>query len=91
MLEPSSIGLIAGTCTTVAFVPQVIHTLRTKDTSAISLGMYVLFVTGVFLWLGYGILLGDLPLIIANAVTLSLAAIILVMKIRHTCQAYGST
>ena len=84
MPDASLIGLTAGACTTIAFIPQVIHTLRTKDTSAISLGMYFLFVTGIILWLCYGILLDDLPLIIANVITLSLSTTILVMKIRHT-------
>ncbi len=77
------IGIIAGACTTIAFIPQVIHTLRTRDTSAISLGMYILFVAGILMWLCYGILLDDLPLIVANLITLLLASIILILKIQQ--------
>ncbi len=84
MISAALIGYIAGACTTGAFVPQVIHTLRTKDTSAISLGMYLIFVSGVILWLLYGILLEELPLIVANLVTLMLSSAILVFKIRDT-------
>ena len=84
MVDASLIGLFAGICTTFAFVPQVVQTLRTRDTNAISLGMYVIFVLGVLLWLCYGLLIGDLPLIIANAITLALASSILIMKIHNT-------
>lgn len=84
MFDVSAVGLVAGACTTIAFVPQVIHTLKTRDTHAISLGMYVLYVFGIVMWLSYGLLLDDLPLILANVVTLSLSASILVLKLRHT-------
>jgi MtN3 and saliva related transmembrane protein len=76
------IGFIAAFCTTVAFLPQVIRTIRTKNTIGISLGMYSLLVLGVALWLAYGILIDDLPVIIANAITLVLASIILILKIK---------
>ncbi|MAZ66782.1 MAG: glutathione synthetase [Kangiellaceae bacterium] len=78
------IGFIAAFCTTTAFVPQVVHTLKTRDTSSISLSMYAIFVTGVVLWLIYGCLLGDWAIITANAVTFSLASIVLVMKWLHS-------
>jgi MtN3 and saliva related transmembrane protein len=77
------IGTIAATLTTLSFMPQVLHTLRTKDVSGISLGMYTVFTVGVTLWLVYGILLGELPIIIANAITVALASTILWMKIRY--------
>ena len=78
-----SIGAIAACLTTVSFVPQVWQTFRTRDVSGISLGMYSLFTVGVVLWLVYGILLMAWPLIVANAITASLALAILVMKLRY--------
>jgi len=77
------IGLAAACLTTVAFTPQVIKAWRTRSTRDLSLGMYLVLATGILLWLTYGILLGDAPLILANAVTLLLVAIILYCKIRH--------
>jgi MtN3 and saliva related transmembrane protein len=77
------IGLGAATLTTVAFVPQVWRSLKTHDTRGISLSMYAVFTSGVALWLAYGVLLGDLPIILANVVTLALASIVLVLKIRY--------
>jgi len=77
------IGSLAAIMTTVSFMPQVLHTLRTKDVSGISLGMYSVFTAGVSLWLVYGILLGELPIIIANAITVALASAILGMKIKY--------
>jgi MtN3 and saliva related transmembrane protein len=59
-----------------------VHTLRTRDVSGISLGMYTSFTLGIALWLVYGITLGDWPIIAANAVTLVLATSILVMKLQ---------
>jgi MtN3 and saliva related transmembrane protein len=77
------IGLFAAFCTTLAYAPQAIKTWRTRQTRDISLGMFVLMVTGVVFWLIYGLLIGDLPLILANLVTLSLSGTILVLKLRH--------
>lgn len=77
------IGLLAALLTTVAFLPQMLHTLATRDTRGISLRMYVIFVAGVLLWLIYGLLMRDLPLILANGVTLLLAGVILYLKVRH--------
>jgi len=77
------IGSLAAIMTTVSFMPQVLHTLRTKDVSGISLGMYSVFTAGVSLWLVYGILLGELPIIIANAITVALASAILGMKLKY--------
>jgi MtN3 and saliva related transmembrane protein len=78
-----SIGIIAGSLTTIAFLPQVIRVLKTKSTEDISLVMYIVFTTGVVFWLVYGILLGAWPVIIANVVTFMLALIVLVMKLRY--------
>ena len=79
---PESIGYLAAALTTCSFVPQVWHTLRTRDVSGISLGMYTVFACGVALWLGYGLLLGAWPIVAANAITLALALAILYMKLR---------
>ncbi len=75
------IGYAAATLTTASFVPQAWLTFRTRDVSGISLGMYSAFTLGVALWLAYGIALGEWPIIVANAITLALAASILAMKI----------
>lgn len=80
---PTLLGLGAGTLTTVAFVPQVLKTWRSKSGDDISLGMFLLFSIGVLLWLIYGILIGALPVILANAVTLLLSLAILLLKLRY--------
>ena len=76
-------GFVAASLTTCAFLPQVIKTWRMKETRDISLWMYLIFTIGVSLWLGYGILIGDYPIAIANGATLILALIILIVKIRY--------
>lgn len=76
------LGYAAAALTTCSFVPQAVLTLRTRDTRGVSLGMYSAFTLGVALWLVYGWLLGEWPIIVANTVTLALAATILVTKIR---------
>lgn len=75
------IGYAAATLTTASFLPQAILTLRTRDTRGISLAMYSAFTLGVALWLVYGWTLGEWPIIVANAVTLALAATILGTKL----------
>jgi MtN3 and saliva related transmembrane protein len=77
------LGLLAATLTTIAFVPQVVKTWRTRSTHDISLWMFSILVTGIVAWLAYGAIIGDLPLILANGVTLGLAGTILVFKIRN--------
>jgi len=76
------VGIAAACCTTLSFVPQIVHITKTRNTDGISLKMYAVFVTGIFLWLMYGLMLNSLPIIIANAVTLVLAGAILTMKIK---------
>lgn len=78
------IGYAAATLTTVSFLPQAIMTIKTRDTESLSMGMYSLFATGVLLWLIYGIYLDNQAIIIANAITFVLAAIILGFKIFNT-------
>jgi MtN3 and saliva related transmembrane protein len=77
------IGSLAAILTTVSFVPQAWRTWRTRDVSGISLTMYAVFTVGVGLWLIYGFLLGEMPLIAANAITFTLALLILAMRIRY--------
>lgn len=76
-------GYAAAFFTTFSFLPQAIKTIKTRDTSSISLIMYMMFVTGVFLWLVYGIFIKDLPIILANVVTLLLSSIILSIKLEN--------
>ncbi len=77
------VGSVAALLTTSAFLPQTLKVIREKDTRAISLGMYVVFVTGIVLWLVYGLALGSWPMIIANTITFALAATILTLKVRY--------
>lgn len=78
------IGLIAACLTTLSFVPQAWLVIRTRQTAGISLAMYSLFTAGITLWLVYGIMKQDFPIIIANFITVILASIILTLKIRNT-------
>lgn len=75
------IGFAAAVLTTSSFLPQAVMTIRTKDTSSLSLGMYSLFTLGVMCWLIYGIFLVNYAIIISNAITLLLALCILSVKI----------
>ena len=77
------LGLTAAACTTLAFVPQVLKTWRTRSTKDISLGTFLVLVTGIVLWLVYGLIQRDLPLVVANAATLVMVATILVFKLRY--------
>ena len=79
----SVMGAAAGICTTIAYVPQVMKTWRSRSTSDISLTMFAVMVIGVALWLGYGIALHDWVIIAANAATLLLTGIVLLLKLRH--------
>ena len=73
-------GLVAAFFTTSSFLPQAIKTIKSKDTSAISLWMYVMFTFGTLMWLIYGIEIHNMPVSIANGITLILAMIILFFK-----------
>lgn len=77
------IGLIAATCTTAAFVPQVYKALKEKSTADISLTMYVVLFIGLILWLIYGIYHESLAIILANTITGVLVIIMLVLKMKH--------
>lgn len=75
------IGIVAGICTTLAFLPQVIKTWKTKSAKDLSLGMFSIFSLGVALWVYYGILIKDAPIILANGLTLILAGSLLYFKV----------
>lgn len=77
------VGFAAAFLTSVSFIPQAIMTIRTRNTSGISRGMYAMFTVGVLLWLIYGIALGSWPMIFANTLTLALASTILALKLRY--------
>jgi len=76
-------GYVAAVLTTLAFVPQALKTIRSRDTRGLSLGMYVVFTIGVGFWLAYGIALESWPMILSNIITFGLSATILAMKARY--------
>ena len=76
------LGYLAGLLTTIAFIPQVLKVWKTKSTEDISIWMFLIFTTGVFLWLIYGLLIKNNSIIVANAITFLLSLMILVAKIR---------
>ena len=76
------LGLAAAFCTTASFLPQALQTIRTKDTSGISLYMYLLFAFGTLLWFLFGLLSHNIPIILANGITLLFASVILLYKIK---------
>ena len=77
------IGLMGGTLTTISFVPQVLRVWKTRSARDLSFTMFLLFAIGVLLWLIYGIILGEWPVILANSVTLVFTIIILIFKIKY--------
>lgn len=79
----NGLGFVAGTLTTIAFLPQLQRTWLTKSADDMSLGMLLTFTTGVLLWLVYGLYLTAWPIIIANAITLCLTLAILVLKLKY--------
>jgi MtN3 and saliva related transmembrane protein len=76
------IGYAAASLTTASFVPQAWLTFKTRDVRGISLGMYSAFTLGIALWLVYGWLIEAWPVVIANVITLILAASILAMRLK---------
>ncbi len=79
----NTLGLFAGLLTTLAFLPQMLKTWQTKSANDVSFLMLITFIFGLFLWLIYGIILGALPIILANSITLFFNLIILGLKIRY--------
>jgi len=84
--EINLVGYIAAICTTISFLPQLIRVYRLKSAHEISLTMFLVYSFGVSLWLLYGIFIGSLPVIVANALSVVLSSAILVLKIRYDRQ-----
>jgi MtN3 and saliva related transmembrane protein len=78
------VGYIAGTLTTLSFVPQVARAWKLRETRDLSLAMLLFFAAGVLLWTLYGVWTGSMPIILANLITFILILILLWMKIRYT-------
>jgi len=78
------IGYMAGFCTTASFVPQVIRAWRTRHTDDLAWGWLIIFECGLALWLSYGVLLHDWPMIFANTITISLCSALMAMKVKFS-------
>lgn len=83
MPQLTILGLIAGTITTLSFLPQVIKSWKSRRTKDISLPMYLLLLLGIFLWLVYGFSIMDLPILFANGATFVLILVVLYLKLKH--------
>ena len=81
MYDANTLGLVAGSLTTLAFIPQVVKIWKSWHTRDISSGMFSIFSLGVLLWLIYGVQIESWPIIIANALTLGLSLVILAFKL----------
>lgn len=81
-METALIGMVAGFLTTVSFLPQVVRAWRTRQTRDLSAGMFALLATGTLLWLVYGLLQRDLPIVVTNLVTTVLVLSVLAAKLR---------
>ncbi|MCC7043345.1 MAG: SemiSWEET family sugar transporter [Acidobacteria bacterium] len=77
------LGLLAATTTTVAFLPQVVKNWKTRSAGDLSFGTFGLFTAGLVLWLVYGLIIGNLPIIVSNTVTLVLNAVNLVQMVKY--------
>lgn len=82
-MNPTSLGLVAGTLTSIAAIPQLIKTLRTRHARDISIWQPLLLAIGVALWLIYGILIHDTPLILANIIPLACNVMLAILKLRY--------
>lgn len=80
-MTTETLGYIAAILTTSSFIPQVVKTIKTKDTSGISLYMYLFFLLGIILWFIYGLKIKSMPIIIANLLTGLMASVILYYKL----------
>lgn len=77
------IGLIAAVLTTSAYVPQAYKAWKTKSAGSVSLAMYLIMLTGIILWLVYGIHLNSISMILANSITIILTVIIIIFKLKY--------
>lgn len=82
-MEIIIVGILAGTFCTISFIPQIIKIYRTKNAKDLSITTFLVFSLGVSLWLTYGILIKEAPIIIANTATLLLVMVILIMKLKY--------
>ncbi|MGC8992906.1 MAG: SemiSWEET transporter [Thermoplasmata archaeon] len=82
-MDLTIIGYVAGTLTTASFIPQSIKIWREKSAKDVSLIMYIVISTGIFLWFLYGLLLMDYPLILANGISFIISISILIGKIKY--------
>ena len=78
-----SIGIIAGLLCTISFIPQVVKVFKTKNTRDLSLFTFITFLFGISLWMVYGIMLKEIPIVLANLTTSVLVILIIIMKIKH--------
>lgn len=84
--NPSAVtilGLVAGTLTTLSFLPQLLKAWKSRSTHDISIGMFSLLAVGITLWIVYGVVTFDLPVVVANSVTLVFVGLILALKLRY--------
>ena len=77
------LGLCAGTLTTISFLPQLFKAWKSRSTHDISIGMFSLLAVGIVLWIVYGVVTSDIPVIVANSVTLVFVGLILALKLRY--------
>lgn len=77
------IGFVAAILTTIAYLPQMIKIIKSKSAKDVSLSMYIVMCSGIFMWLVYGLLISSYPVIFANAITLVFVTIILIYKMRY--------
>ena len=85
------LGLVAGACTSLAAVPQLIKTWKTKEVGEVSLKMFLLYVVGMSMWLAYGIIRSDVPIIVTNAIALTFNAMMLFFKLKYKNNAGAAT
>ncbi len=83
MLMEDILGYIAGTLTTLCFVPQAIKIIREKQTAGVSLSTYIIFSAGVSIWFAYGLAINSRPIILFNIITLSITAIIIYNLVKY--------
>jgi MtN3 and saliva related transmembrane protein len=83
-MQNAVIGYMAGFCTTLSFVPQVVRALRTRHTDDLAWGWLIVFEMGLALWLTYGVVLHDWPMILANSITIALCSSLMLMKVRYS-------
>jgi len=79
----TALGLFAGTLTTISFLPQLVKAWKSRSTHDVSAGMFTLLAAGVMLWIVYGVVTADLPVVVANSVTLVFVGLILALKLRY--------